>query len=98
MPRSTEERITTSKETITKSVSCDFCGKEAMKHSSNAPPCSYVRWEEEQDIYDEDLKATIETLCVMDENGVFEEIIICPDCFRLLLKLMAATEQNRSGC
>jgi len=86
MPRSTEERITTSKETITKSVSCNFCGKEAM-----------VKWKEEQDFYDEDLNATIETLCSMDEtgvfeetlcsmdeNGVFEEIIICPDCFRLL--------------
>jgi len=55
-----------------------------MKHSYNNQPFTYVKWEEKQDFYDEDVNSTTETLCVMDEDGVYEEIIICPNCFELL--------------
>jgi len=55
MPRSTEEETTILKRTITKFVSCDFCGKEAMKCSYNNQPFTYVKWEEKQDLYDKNV-------------------------------------------
>ena len=95
MPRNIEEKITILKEIITKSVSCDFCGRKAMKHSYNNQPFTYVKWEEKQDFYDENVNSTIETLCVMEEDGVYEEIIICPNCFKLLKEKKL---ENKNEC